>query len=45
MEAKRIVVERVAVVVAPSSLTVAGLRCLSDANGVYRVSNTIGGKP
>ena len=30
---------------APSSLTVAGLRCFVDANGVYRVADTIGGKP
>ena len=30
---------------APSSLTVAGLLCLVDANGVYRVADTIGGKP
>ena len=30
---------------APSSLTVAGLQCRSDTNGVYQVANTIGGKP
>ena len=30
---------------APSSLTVAGLQCVSDANGVYQLANTIGGKP
>eukprot|EP01051_Picozoa_sp_SAG22_P001958 SAG22_NODE_83_length_21704_cov_58.556584_1_plen_326_part_10 len=30
---------------APSSLTVAGLQCLTDANGVYQVADTVGGKP
>ena len=30
---------------APSSLTVAGLQCVSDATGVYQIANTIGGKP
>eukprot|EP01052_Picozoa_sp_SAG31_P001359 SAG31_NODE_46_length_30980_cov_226.095107_19_plen_430_part_00 len=30
---------------APSSLTVVGLQCISDANGEYQVSGTIGGKP
>ena len=30
---------------APSSLTLTGLQCRSDTNGVYQVANTIGGKP
>eukprot|EP01052_Picozoa_sp_SAG31_P044675 SAG31_NODE_7878_length_1575_cov_2.176829_1_plen_185_part_00 len=30
---------------APSSLTVAGLQCISDANGEYQLSDTVGGKP